>query len=386
MGAYSFYLESTTDELDAIKDVDVEEILDDDEVEASFEESSYDAAMRAVAEITQNWNSIIEACAIEELHYLEENKTEMVYEGARLDAFVAKAKEFFLNIWEKIKAIFKKVLIQFNSWFKSDKEFIKKYEKDLNLAKNRGFGDKEIKWYNYKFYRDKSYTEKIEKGAESFNVTDLKDALNTIKGYSKVDVPVPANNDLKDWQDLNKKLNETETVKEVYDKFRGEFVGEGSVEAGEFVKKFKEHLQGGETKDDVKLATALPVCVDFLKSSENIKKHLNDLLAYNKKSIDNAIRCLNNIAKELKKSTSDGMGEANQLAGVKHSVATKVIEILKGHKNILVTANGVQLQCLKSASRQAKAVCVAALTYTRKKEDGVYQTEGASLLDKVRMI
>jgi hypothetical protein len=365
--------------------VSIDSLMNADTIAACYEESSIDAAARAVSEISQNWNSIIEACAIDELNYLEENSVEMVYEGANLDSFINAAKQFFMNIWNKIQEIFKKVLMQFNSWFQSDKDFIKKYEKTLTSKSNDGLGDKEIKWFHYVYYDDvNAKAAEFAGKAEEYDSSSLEDFLKSVP-----DITAPS--DLASWKETNKKLSEADTKKKILDNYRAEFLeGKSEVEQGEFVKLLREQIQGSDSKDDVKLSAALDKAIPFLKASDKIKAHINKELAADKKSIDNAIKCVENIKKTLKTTKEADTSEAGQLAGAKHSVATSVIGIMKSNKEILVTANGVELSCLKAASRQAKSICVAAVNYKKPKsanEGGMLQEENdSSLLSQIKLV
>jgi hypothetical protein len=389
MGAYSMNFAGS----DTFESVNIDSLLENESIEASFEESSYEAAMKAVCEATMNWNAIVEACAIQELNFLEESGTEMVYEGAALDSFIAKAKAFFMNLWQKIQGFFKKALMQFNAWSQSDKDFVKKYEKDLNKASNSGFGDKEIKWFHYSYYDNPDgQASEFADAAATFDATDLVSALKAISKVSNADLSIAdAGKNPDGWAGVAKKLAETETKKEIFDTIRGKFLGKNEkVEAGDFVKQLKEKLQGGESKDSVKLGEALPKAIPFLKSSDKIKEHLNKELNICKKSIDNAVKCLDGIQKTLKSATEGNVSDEGKKAGAQHNVATHVIDILKTEKTILTTANGVEIGCLKAASRQAKAICVAAVSYKAPKsanEGGMLDFESdSSLLEQVRLV
>ena len=92
----------------------------------------------------------MEACAIQEFCYFEENGTEMAYTEAAGEGFWTSVKNFFKKIWEKIQSIFKKVIMQFMSWAKNDKDFLKKYEKDIRKnIRTQDSTDIEVKVYPY---------------------------------------------------------------------------------------------------------------------------------------------------------------------------------------------------------------------------------------------
>ena len=114
MSVYSrFMLESSTGNESFLEDVDVDKLMYESAIEEAFESDSYEAAMRCVSENTANYNSIMQACAISEFCYFEENGVEMVYTEGTLSDWKDSAIAFFRKVWDKIQSIFKKVLMQF---------------------------------------------------------------------------------------------------------------------------------------------------------------------------------------------------------------------------------------------------------------------------------
>ena len=390
MSTYSYFLENNDGGLctPVLPDVDVESIVDDNEIEKAYEDSALEAAMRICAENTQNWNSIIEACTITEYCCLEQTGQEFVYEGARLDSFIEAAKSFFHKVWVKIQEIFKKVVAQFDSWFKSDKDFVKKYEKLLTSSQNRGFGDKEMDVYDYHMIKNvDQWTTAIDKEAAFNSYDDLVSDLTSKKGSLASSVSAD------ELKEIVKEIT-PEVVTEFLDVFRAGLINgaagsnENEVTAGEFAKVAREALQG--EKESKKLGELVTPAVNFLKNTEKIKKTLNDGLKASKKAIDDSIRALEKTKKDLQRASQGEVNEENSKAGSLHTLATKAIDIDKSMKNILVQFNGICLDSMKKASRQCKAVCVKALTYSGKKgEDrpSVLQQESAmSLLDNLRLV
>ena len=389
MSTYSYFLEGNTDGglcAPVLPDVDVESIVDDNEIEKAYEDSALEAAMRICAENTQNWNAIMEACTITEYICLEQTGEEFVYEGAKLDSFFEGAKAFFHKVWVKIQEIFKKVVAQFDGWFKSDKEFVKKYKDLLTSSQNRGFGDKEMEVYDYKMVGN---TDGWVKGITVTYGDELtiSNVANKVAGKS-----IDFSGSIDAAREVLKEItseNETEYLDTVRaDILKSVGVTDSAVTAGEFSKKAKEALEG--EKDSKKLGTLVDPAIKFLSNSADIKKALNDGLKANKTAIDKSIKSLEDQKKELAKAVQGDASDANAMAGLKHTLATKAIGIDKSIKNILVQYNGICLDSLKKASRQCKAVCVKALTYSGKKgEDrpSVLQQESAmSLLDNLRLV
>ena len=120
--------------------------LEAGEIECKYE-PGLEAALNMVAESESNYNKLMQAIGIHELNVLESTGAEMVYEAGDIKSLAESVKKFFLNIWEKIKGLFKKFFALFDGYIKSDKEFIRKYKKDLMKLTNT----KDYKYKGYEF-------------------------------------------------------------------------------------------------------------------------------------------------------------------------------------------------------------------------------------------
>ena len=376
----AFYLnlnESTA--FDTLPTVDCDKLINMDEVNACFEESSMEAAARICYENTVNWNAIQQATTIDELIHLESTGVEMLYEGAKIDAFIEKAKAFFKSIWNKIQEMFKKAAMQFNSWFQKDKDFIKKYKTTIQANINKkDYGDKEVEVYKYVFY----------------SPSDIIDAFKQLSELSKMDPAedfVVKDSDTPDA--ARKKIADVyskEAIAKSMNMLRGALCDKSEeVEAGEFAKEVRFLFQGkDDTKSTVKLADMASVSMNFLENSENVKKAINEGLKQSKDAINNAINSCEKIKKELNKAIKGEVSDAAQIAGIKHTEATKMIEMLKGSRNIIVQYCGIALDCLKACSKQSKSICVK-LVGTKDQstnESYVSQTSTGSVLESVQLI
>lgn len=419
MSVYSgFMTESTGHSRESfLEDVNVDDLLYGDSIEEAYEEDSYEAAMRCVAENTENYNRIMEACAITEFCYFEENGTEMVYTEGTLEDWKNSAIAFFRKVWDKIQSIFKKVLMQFASWSKNDKEFYNKYKKQLNQKANNGFGDVEVKVFEYRFLEKGNADDiksMINTAEKKFSFTNGDDA-DTLEGIAKLmtgktlsALPTsgePEEDVVTAWTDAVKELNENpELVTDKLDKYRASlagYSGDTTVTAKEFSKEVTEYFQskadGGHesTKETMKLGEALNKALPFLEFSDKARSSLAQVLRTNKKSIDDAIRTVNNLAKPLGKATQKEVSKTTKVQGAQHTIANKFVAAMKQEKNILTQYNGLALNALKACSRQSKAVCVKAATYVNKDKDyksDNWKNESAvsgsaiSLLNSVEMI
>ena len=404
MSVYSrFMLESSTGNESFLEDVDADKLMYESAIEEAFESDSYEAAMRCVSENTANYNSIMQACAISEFCYFEENGVEMVYTEGTLSDWKDSAIAFFRKVWDKIQSIFKKVLMQFSSWSKNDKDFLNKYKKKLNSKANNGFGDVEVKMYDYVFYG-----KSVEIVNDTINTAETGYSFSSITGnepattfLTTIGVTAPTGNDENDpekWIEAVKTVREdNDKINDKLDEYRAKlagYAGDEKIDSKEFAKEVTEWFQAPDnnresTKDDVKLGNALDKAMKFLEVSANIKTKLNNILKTNKRSIDNAIKSVNNIYKSLNKDTTKEVTDETKIKGAKHSLCGLLIGAMKQEKNILTQYNGLALNALKACSRQSKAICVKAATYIDKDKDykNNYQSESAtSLLNSIEMI
>lgn len=382
MGFVNVVSEGST-EFDTLPSVDYDTLLSDESVEACHENSSIEAALRICYESTVNWNRIKEACAADEITCLESTGQEMIYEGAKLDAFIDKAKAFFQNLWKKVQEMFKKVLIQFSSWFQSDKDFLNKYKKDIQKSQNTkgDFGDKEIDVYLYQYYEGKaSYDDLASVGLDSYiaKSKELKDMVDGDALKSK---------DLKELQETNKEFDK-EKVTELLDQIRADICGTSSnaVSAAEFKKEYIDSVRGDSSKTSEKLVNMIPKAIKFLEESAKIKTALNKLLQNCKKEIDAAIKKCESARKTLNKLTQGAANDENQKAGVVHTLLGKGIDVLKSTREVLIQANGFELQCLKECSRQSKAICVKAVSYVKPKDSTNESATVGGALESINFI
>ena len=88
----------------------------------------YDACYESMLINQQNYYNVLLSIANEEMEYYYNTGRELVYEGARLDAFFEKLKQLIDKAWVKIKDIYEKVLKTIHSWVLTDNQLVKKYK------------------------------------------------------------------------------------------------------------------------------------------------------------------------------------------------------------------------------------------------------------------
>lgn len=312
-------------------------------------EPGLEGAYHIVAESEANYNAIMQAVGVAELAVFESTGMEMVYEAGDVKGFFGKMKEFFLNLWEKIKGLFKKFFAMFDSYVKSDKDFINKYKKHLMTVNTKDF-----KYKGYKFTLEK---------------VDLNNMRSKIDSYLPNSTPVGKDN-------LEKFIKQYEDRAELMEKLRGESLGKGTLEASEFTKELFSLLRNGEdSKDDLE---NISVSEQIIHISENnkLKKDAEEQYKVIEKEIKAAIKSCESIEKELLKSVPDKTDkDKTELRSLQIKAANVHISNLRDGLSILQIANGAKLTAIKDCNRQAKAICVALMNYKPKNEStSVYES------------
>ena len=101
-------------------------------VQESPYELGLEGALMHVYENECNYNALMRAVGLSEMRYYQETGKDLfVNEAGALGNFIEKAKTLFKKVIEKIAMIAKKFMAKINSYVVSDKDFVKKYEKDL---------------------------------------------------------------------------------------------------------------------------------------------------------------------------------------------------------------------------------------------------------------
>lgn len=397
----NYFVENEVENYSLLADVDADSILADEDIETPFEESSIETAARLVAESTMNYNRIMEACAIMELNFLEENGREFIYE-ADGTGFFDKAKEFFLKIWEKIQALFKKAIAQFNSWFTSDKDFIRKYEKSIRSGRNADWKDKEINIYPYPYLKNNGLNvfESV-----TFSIAEKEGKTITEANLNADGIKTLFNKSAEELKTIIEKELDNESMEDYKDGLRAGVLATVASKAGvtyngstatskEFSEELHTILQGGETsKTSEKFnADLIDAAINFLKNSEGIKKTMNESIKTTKNNIDQILREIESLKKTYNKQreeedpkNDEGRGKK---AGYCHTICSKAITFHKDCKQILMTAQGIALNTLKACSRQSKAICVKAIGHVGEStEPGAFEEDGATgLLGSIQLV
>lgn len=339
MGVYSMVNESSSMQVDAI--------------ECQYD-NFHEGALAIIAESEFNYGMIMRAIGQQELAVYESTGEEMVYTEASAGGFLDKVKQFFMGIWQKVKGLFNRFIAMFDSFVKSDKDFINKYKKDLYSISHS------LKDFKYKGY-------KFSPGAVT--VGGAATAMGTVN--SKVENWAAAlGGDLAAKKEEFKKINEEYSDYE--EDLRGKIVGEGKLNASEFNKALFEKLRSGESeKQEIEnpnindIVTQLEGAAEAKKQAKKAFDELEKVIKHNIKQVEDA---KSKLVKEMPKDAN-----AEHSTGVTNSDAVQIastgVKCARTQLAILQTVNGAILTALKDESRQNKSICVSLLHYKPKKEE-----------------
>lgn len=313
--------------------------------------SLVEAAMNSIAITEENWNAIQREIALTELAYVEETGEDFVYNEATGTSFIDTVKGFFKNIWEKIKALFRKFLVILGSYTKNDKDFVKKYSKDIVAAMKNIPSEASIKGYNYTLGE---YKNKLSKPS----VTEVINFSQKLCGGG-------------DFATIGAKTNYD--YAEVMEAARAEVLGiSGGLTSSEFNEEMYKLLRGKEdSKIDIDLDAGLVnQAMNELNNMKTIRKEAKD--AYNalSKIFTKVDKELTDMSKKVTKDLPNKDDKAAKLGGDVLTGVNRVMGVAKGMAGVLQTANGIFLSACKEASRQYKAICVKVVTYKNIKESG----------------
>ena len=343
------------------------ETLDQLMANTSIKESVYDdyleGALAAVAESVDNDNRLMMAIGIQESAYFAETGEEFVYTEGVLSSVWNKVKEIVMKIWNKVKELFKRFVAMFDRFFASDKSFVKKYKKRILMADTT---DLEYEGYTFKGVEsDYKVPEADGSGLATINYADIN---------------------AKDKDD-----KKSDFVEEKLDKLRAGFCGKAGskVSSSEFSSELKDFLYGDkETLSNINLTTQL----GYIESYAETKKQVEKL----KKEVD---KYFNDIIKNIEKSSKDitnkiGTNDASEKQNEMNRGRVNNLSYAKTFytqaSQVSATAIGAYLNALKDRNRQARAICVKAMTkggsFKEESASFEYPAYGSNFLEQVKFI
>lgn len=328
---------------------------------SAVKESPYElglaGAMMHVYENECNYNAIMKAVGISELKYYQETGKDLfVHEAGAFEGFIAKMKAFFKAVIEKIKSIFKKFIAIFDQYRLSDKEFIKKYGNEL-IRKDL----KDFEFKGYKFGNFKDVQTKIENAAK-----DLKSELGDVNKNYKVD-------DASDFHTIktDRAYADSDAVNEEKEKARNKILtGSDSttMDESEFKDKLTDMLYGNDGDKDILDDISIRTQLNIIENTQNDIKAVEKTQKNLEKEFNNLLKVLDKIPSEIRKKYSYNSSKtltADEDKNVSNNIqnVSDIYDIKKSVANDITIAFGMIVQAYKDRNRQAKAICVKALSY-----------------------
>lgn len=241
------------------------------------------AAMQAVIESQQN-----ELIMFENNLAVDFQEAAMIHEGANVEDIEAlhenvitdvfkRIKDLFMKLWAKIKSIFKVFIAKFDSIFmKSNKEFIKKYKKDVL---NKDLKDITI---NYSTPNNVQFV--------------INSALNVSLTESEFRSDYESDTLQRALEDYDSEQQEEEYINNL--------TGLRNVNLADFDKEYHEHCYEDESKEDL-TPSLVSNAIATLEGSDDILKRVkraNDIL---NRAVGNIIKEIDNNHSIIVKTRSD---------------------------------------------------------------------------------
>ena len=295
-----------------------------------------EGALMHVYENECNYNALMKAAGISELRYYQETGRDLfVHEAGAFSGFIEKAKAFFKKVIEKIKAIFQKFAAVLNQYTMGDKEFVKKYEKELYRKDLKDF---EFKGYNFA----------------------KPDFLNTITLYEYDEAKSTSENS------KYKKLT-SEEIEDRVDELRGDIMKTGGkLDESEFREEFKNKFYNGDKEplDNIDIRSQLLIITNTKDDIREAERNQKECI----RAVGEVIKKLETLQKEYNKIDDKERNNEN-LSKYRTDVAAKLdnyITMNEKGSNVITTYFGMVVQFYKDRNRQAKAICVKAIGYNKK--------------------
>ena len=331
-------------------------VMEDDSVKPSMYEDFTEGAMVAVAESETNYTRLMMGIGITEAVAYSETGEPMVYTESFIGDVVDKIKAFFKKLWDKIKALFKRFVLMFDQYFKSDKDFLKKYKSRILKSST-----KDMTFSGYPFFKSKG----IKAGsAVSSKIKSVDAVVKTIE--DKI-----GKYDLNTTEDALDKLSEKR--EETVDQFRGSLVEQNSVDASDFHNELFEYFHGATSKETLSDSDAemnLSNCIIVLEKSKDAIKSVQKIVDKIGKWIDDAVKTIENEAKSATEKNISGMSgsddEKSKAKTLQGKIVNTHIALFRDCGGVLTQYAGAVLTALKDMNRQARAICAKAIVKSGK--------------------
>lgn len=360
-----------------------ETVFDIDHIVADprdFSENFMESGVLIAMEAEKNWNSIMQAIALDEINALAEG-TEVDYLNEAGTGFFAKVKEVLKKLLEKVKGLFNSFIAMINKWTMSDKEFVKKYQNAIITGHSKAPSSWSIKGFKFT---------NLDSGKGTYLTANL---VYSVAQYSGVNLSNPKSViglDKSKREDIIKAIRDDRT--ECEDKLRADTLGSSSnITASEYSKELFEFFRDGDSskqsfdKSDINVTEQIRFIsntADMKKAAEKQLKDVNKAISDTIKEVDKIEKDINTAVKSLKD------GDEKDAHDDALTIYAVVSSLLSTSQTINTQFNAAYLSALKDRNRQARAICARCVAFNNgvgvKKESA--ELGGNSVLSSVALI
>ena len=357
----------------------------------------HEAALMAVAESERVYNNAMKEIGIAELHYLEENGQEMIYEAVDIHGALEKIKKFFVKLIDKVKALFHAFVAKMGSFFSDNKDFATKYKKEFFRKWNDVKSDFEFKGYKFTVRMDTnksdwsdqiSIDEMVKTINSSFNDNNIKniDTLDKLLAINKNEDNLASLKKFNEYMhDKSDDFNEIfrASANNIYTTAYSSMDSPStptSLDASEFSTTLFENFRNGESaKEGLELKKEFS-SAQIISDIENSKKVISAAEGTTKtviKACDKTIKDLERTEKELGKFKS---AQTNQsVKDTETNVNSELLNVIvtlngfvKSASEYATSANGIYMQALKDKCSQDKAIVAKVIAGGKKMQRESY--------------
>lgn len=291
-----------------------------------------EATAIVVGEQEANWTRFMQGVGLSELNSVMEGE-EIVYEGARFDGFIRKAKGFFEMALSKLAEITKRFVAKLSQFLRTNDSFLKQYRSKLVNLK-----PEDVEFDGYKFQHMDVPEYASTKGEPSIPLS-LESAKSVLA-------------------DKESKYTEEKAEELLLPGAGGDTFGE----------KLTEYFFGSKTKETIQVTNAvIKEQVEIISKTKEERKKATESYKKAAKEIKTFIKKLNDADKKAankKPAEGETSADSNDIA----SAYNTLITFWKYYSNHALAKHGTYLRALGSRNRQAKAICVKALNSTTKEK------------------
>lgn len=275
-----------------------ESVCEDDTIELCSEDL-IEAGFDGIIAMNENYNSIMRRMAYAEASALEETGKEFVYTEGVLGDLYNTIKSFLMKIWERIKSLFKRFIMILDSYTKNDKDFAKKYQKQIfsKSGDTSDFSFKGYKWVIEDSGFEAAMNECSTESASHF--TNADDRTVGDKDTSHYEYQGKGDYD----KNVDKESDKMEKLRgRIFNKFAkvGGRTDQNTLTSEEFRKEIHDLFRNGETEKEELDSKDLDVhnMYNKLITSNQDRKTAKKGFDESKKSIDQDIKALERLHNE----------------------------------------------------------------------------------------